>query len=317
MQRVRVLISGVLVAAGMLGTVVPAMAQGAAVPIEIRAGSCDDPGSAVSSLTEVPRLESAPIGASDAIPASSSFSRVPLALDALTGADHIVLAPSADGDNMLSCGAIGGPPTVDGALIIGLEASGRGGLAGIAYFSPNADPSFTDVSVFLAGRSLTATRASVTSEQPAVAQIVPTAVPTAAAPAMQQGLSADEQAYIDAVMPIISTMSDSLGTFSELSQNPQFGDDDWTLNVAAQLAVWRVSYDNANAIVPPPTFVDLHSLLLESLRLYSEASYDIATGLDNFNVAAMEAGANKMLMASDYLDQANDELNRIRQERGI
>ncbi|MCA9863803.1 MAG: hypothetical protein KC432_12310 [Thermomicrobiales bacterium] len=179
MQRVRVLVSGVLVAAGMLGTVVPAMAQGAAVPIEIRAGSCDDPGSTVSSLADVPRLESAPIGAPDAIPASSSFSSVPVALDALTGADHILLVPSADGDNVLSCGAIGGPPTDSGALIIGLEATGRGGLTVIAYFAPNADPSLTDVSVFLAGRALTATRASVTSDQPGVAQAAPTAVPTA------------------------------------------------------------------------------------------------------------------------------------------
>src|SRR3712207_6790640 len=103
----RVLVGGVLVTAGILGAAVPTRAQGADVSVEIRVGSCGDPGEAVGILSEVPRPNNASIGASDAVPAASSFSTVPLAMDALTSADHIVLVPSADGDNVLSCGAIG------------------------------------------------------------------------------------------------------------------------------------------------------------------------------------------------------------------
>lgn len=316
MQRVRVLVSGVLVAAGMLGTVVPAMAQGAAVPIEIRAGLCDDPGSTVSSLADVPRLESAPIGAPDAIPASSSFSSVPVALDALTGADHILLVPSADGDNVLSCGAIGGPPTDSGALIIGLEATGRGGLTGIAYFAPNADPSLTDASVFLAGRALTATRASVTSDQPAVAQAAPTVVPTAQ-PAVQQGLNADEQAYIDEVMPIVDTVSASLEDTGELFQNPRFGQDDWTFQVATQFVIWDTTLEEASAIVPPPAFASIHDLILQSLTLLSSAGDDIATGIDTFDPVLLEQGANKITQAGALMNQVTAELEQLTEERGL
>jgi hypothetical protein len=300
----------------MLGAVVPTMAQGVAVPIEIRAGSCDDPGSTVSSLTELPRLESAPIGAPDAIPASSSFSSVPLALDVLTGADHIVLVPSADGDKVLSCGAIGGPPTESGALIIGLEATGRGGLTGIAYFAPSADPSLTDVSVFLAGRSLTATRASVTSEQPAVAQVAPTAVPTAE-PAVQQGLNTEEQAYIDEVMPIVDTVSASLEDTGELFQNPRFGQDDWTFQVVAQFVTWDLAYEQASEITPPPAFASVHALFLEALRLLSSAGDDLILGLDTLDVALIEQGANKIVQAGELMTQAAAELEELRQERGL
>ena len=316
MQCVRVLVSSVLVALGMLGAVVPTMAQGAGFPVEIRVGSCDEPREAVGTLAEVPRLENASIGASDAIPAASSFSSVPLALDALTAADHIVLVPSTDGDNVLSCGAIGGPPTQDGAVIIGLEAEGRGGLTGIAYFSPNADPSVTDVSVFLAGRSLAATRASMTSEQPAVAQAAPTTVPTAA-PAVQQGLNADEQAYIDGMIPIMTTITNSMDDAAALFQDPRVGEDDWTLQVATQFVIWDTTYEEASAIVPPPAFVSMHNLVLESLNLLSSAGDDIATGIDTFDPVLLEQGANKITQAGTLMIQATDELEQLRAERGI
>jgi hypothetical protein len=315
-QRVRVLISGALVATGVLGAAMPVMGQGAAVPVEIRAGSCDDPGSTVSFLSDVPRLERAPIGAPDAIPAASSFSSVPVALEALTGEDHIVLVPSGDGDRVLSCGAIGGPLTEGGSLIIGLEAEGRGGLTGIAYFSPNADPSFTDVSVFLAGRSLTATRTSVTSEQPAVAQAAPTAVPTAA-PVVQQGLTAEEQAYIQAILPIMETITESSNVTADLFQNPRIGEDDWTFQVATQFVIWEATLDEAKAIVPPPAFASIHDLILQSLTLLTLASDDIAFGIDNFDPVRLEQGANKIVQAGELMNQVTAELEQLAAERGI
>lgn len=314
--RVRVLISSILVAVGMLGVVVPTMAQGAAVSVEIRAGSCDVPGRSVSSLTAVLRLENAPVGAPDAIPAASSFSSVPLALDVLTSTDHIVLVPSGDGDTALSCGAIGGPPTANGALIIGLEAKGHGGLTGIAYFAQNADPSVTDVSVFLAGRAMIATQAPAMSEQPAVAQAAPVAVPTAA-PQAPQGLSADEQAYIDEVMPIVDTVSASLETTGELFQNPRFGQDDWTIQVVAQFVTWDLAYEQAGEITPPPAFANIHALFLEALRLLSSAGDDLILGLDTLDVALIEQGANKIVQAGELMTRAAAELEELRQERGL
>lgn len=316
MQRVRILVSGVLVAAGVLGAVLPTMAQGAAVPVEIRVGSCDDPGSTVSSLAEIPRLESASIGALDAIPAASSFSSVPVGLDALTSADHIVLVPAADGDSVLSCGAIGGAPTESGALIIGLEAAGRSGLTGIAYFAPNADPTFTDVSVFLAGSALTATLASVTSEQPASGQAAPTAMPTAQ-PEVQQGLDADEQAYIQQILPIMETITDSSNLTAELFQNPRVGDDDWTIQVATQFVIWDTTLEEASAIVPPPAFASTHDLILQSLTLLSSAGDDIATGIDTFDPVLLEQGANKITQAGALMNQVTAELEQLTAERGL
>lgn len=316
MQRVRILVSGVLVAAGVLGAVLPTMAQGAAVPVEIRVGSCDDPGSTVSSLAEIPRLESASIGALDAIPAASSFSSVPVGLDALTSDDHIVLVPAADGDSVLSCGAIGGAPTESGALIIGLEAAGRSGLTGIAYFAPNADPTFTDVSVFLAGSALTATLASVTSEQPASGQAAPTAMPTAQ-PEVQQGLDADEQAYIQQILPIMETITDSSNLTAELFQNPRVGDDDWTIQVATQFVIWDTTLEEASAIVPPPAFASTHDLILQSLTLLSSAGDDIATGIDTFDPVLLEQGANKITQAGALMNQVTAELEQLTAERGL
>ena len=319
MQRVRVLVSGVLVAAGMLGSVVPAMAQVAAIPVEVRVGTCDDLGDVVTPVTDIPRATGAFIGSPDTLIAEGDIATAPLALQALTDIPHALVVLDDVGGDVIACGGVGGVVNAEGALIFGLAEERGSGVSGIAYFAPVTDGAETEISVFVAGEFLPGDpqfaggRRTTQSTQQAQA---PTAVP-AAQEVVTQGLSAEEQAYIDEVLPIIDTMSASLETAGELIQNPRFGEDDWTLSVAAELATWRVSYDDALAIQAPPAFVTMHELFLESLRLFSDASFDIANGLDTFDAALLESGANKMVQGSDYLIQANDELDRIREERGI
>ncbi len=319
-QRVRVLVCGVLVAAGMLGAVAPAMARVTAIPVEIREGTCDDFGDVMTSVMDIPRTTGVFVGSPDTLIGEGSFATAPVAMRALTDVPHSLVVLDDVGGNVVACGGIGGVGNADNALIFGLAEEQDSGVTGIAYFAPSADGAQTDISVFVAGDFLPGdpqfAGGQGTGQAAQQVELAPTAVPAAQA-AVTQGLSADEQAYIDEVLPIINTMSGSLETAGELFQNPRFGEDDWTLSVAAELATWRVSYDDASAIQAPPAFASMHELFLESLRLFSDASFDIANGLDTFDAALLESGASKMLQGSEYLDQASDELDRIREERGI
>jgi hypothetical protein len=87
-----------------------------------------------------------------AIPAESSFTSVPLTLDAILGADHVVnvhLSAEEIG-TYIACGEIGGSMTPEGAVIIGLRELNDSGFTGIAYLAPGADGASTDVSAFVA-----------------------------------------------------------------------------------------------------------------------------------------------------------------------
>jgi hypothetical protein len=311
-QRVRVLVGGMLVAAGMLGAAAPAMAQVAAIPVEIRVGTCDDLGDVVTSVTDIPRTAGAFIGSPDTLIAEGDFASVPLALQGLTDVPHALVALDDVGGNVIACGGVGGVVNGEGALIFGLAEEQGSGVNGIAYFAPIAEGAQTEISVFVAGEFLPGDRQFAGGQRTTQsAQQV-----QAAQDVVTQGLSADEQAYIDDVLPIIDTMSASLETAGDLFENPRFGEDDWNLSVAVELATWRVAYDDALAIQPPPAFVTMHELFLESMRLFSDASFDIANGLDAFDAGLLESGANKMIQGSDYLIQASDELDRISEERG-
>ncbi len=123
-------------------------------PAHIHTGNCDELGEVVAPLTELTGASGGDrVGqARRAIPAESSFTSVPLPLDAMLGDDHVVnVHLSADKiDTYIACGEIGGSLTPEGTLNIGLRELNNSGYTGIAYLSPGADGVSTDVSTFVA-----------------------------------------------------------------------------------------------------------------------------------------------------------------------
>ena len=123
-------------------------------PAHIHTGTCDEVGEVVAPLTDLTgAIGGDRVGqARRAIPAESSFTNVPMTLDAILGADHVVnvhLSAEEIG-TYIACGEIGGMLTPEGNVIIGLRELNDSGFTGIAYLAPGADGASTDVSVFVA-----------------------------------------------------------------------------------------------------------------------------------------------------------------------
>jgi hypothetical protein len=123
-------------------------------PAHIHTGTCSEVGEVVAPLTDLTGATGGDrVGqARRAISAESSFTSVPLTLDAILGADHVVnVHLSADKiDTYIACGEIGGSLTPQGTLNIGLRELNNSGYTGIAYLAPGADGASTDVSTFVA-----------------------------------------------------------------------------------------------------------------------------------------------------------------------
>src|SRR5215211_2910953 len=123
-------------------------------PAHIHTGTCDEVGEVVGPLTDLTGATGGDrVGqARRAISAESSFTNVPLTLDAILGADHVVNVhlSAEEIDTYIACGEVGGMLTPEGAVIIGLRELNDSNFTGIAYLAPGADGASTDVSVFVA-----------------------------------------------------------------------------------------------------------------------------------------------------------------------
>ena len=122
-------------------------------PVHIHSGDCVNLGDVVVPLNDLTEPVGEGVGqAEEASQAESSFTSVPMTLDAILAADHAINAhlSAEEIGTYIACGEIGGVVDATGALIVGLREDSDSGYTGIAFLSPGADGASTDVSVFIA-----------------------------------------------------------------------------------------------------------------------------------------------------------------------
>lgn len=149
-------------------------------PVTVRAGGCgDDLGEIVALLSDLTPFDGDVVGQRSAVAAESSYTNVPLTPEEIQAEDHVIDATvEVDDETSIVCGEIGGPLSPNGTLIIGLREQGGSGFTGIAYLSPGADGSSTDISVFVAdglaqGRNRVVTGRDASPAATPIAQVEP------------------------------------------------------------------------------------------------------------------------------------------------
>ncbi|MDQ3694191.1 MAG: DUF4397 domain-containing protein [Chloroflexota bacterium] len=123
----------------------PAWIQAGDCRIQTRAATAD-----LAMVSTSPFAE--PIGHQGAVATRSSLTTIGIGFDVLVGDAHAVVIGAADTltENAVACGEVGGTPSDDGALVVGLRQVAASGAVGVAVLAPNVlDPTRTDVSVFL------------------------------------------------------------------------------------------------------------------------------------------------------------------------
>ena len=264
------------------------LAQSAGLEGAVQQGTCDRLADSVSDSTPFFFGIGEHRGNNEAIPAASSFATIPIPFETLVAADHAVTASDAAGA-IVVCGEIAGTPTDDGALIVGLRTEDKSAITGVAFLAPSDDGSQTDVTLMVAGEPL-AEMANAQAEDAAV--------------------------YAGDLVRITESTIKSFRTFATLLGDPHFGQDNWTSEVKAQLDIWDSNYQEALTLDPPPVFAQTHALLLEALRIYSDAGNDAALGLDTLDPAMINQAATKVAQANESFVPVVEEVERIRQVQG-
>lgn len=284
------------------------VADSAAQPVELADagivfGDCDTPDFQYS-LT-VPTVESGlPIGSDGAVPAGQSFSLVPVSLEALTsGVAAIVLLDEID---LLACGPIGGVPSSDGSLTIGLAPVDGSGVAGVAYLLPDDDS--VVVSLF-----------TIDLGDPGLTTTVPDEISTIASdtgPIDSEDtgsgvFSAAELAYANELIQIMDTMTTSLDNTTRLFDNPRPDDAEWNFDLLLEIVTWQDLQGQVNELTPPPAFADVHQLTVDAFALYVSAGDDVLAGLEANDAATLQSAVTKLDLANGLIRDATDLVNEL------
>jgi hypothetical protein len=130
-------------------------------------------------------------------------------------------------------------------------------------------------------------------------------------------VSPEEGAYANEVGEQMTLLGESMETFSELMAAPRMGQDDWTIQLAAVIVTWRTVEDEAEAMAPPATLVDVHDSYLKALGYLNAAGDDIVAGLDTGDAQLLNRAALNLELATAELATTQDMINSILEERGI
>lgn len=153
MRRLALLVL-VVAASTIVATPSAGSAQQDGLAAAIHHGTCDAIGDVIATLGDAVVPDGERRGIQTAMPTASSFTTAPISLDAMIASDHAIVVPYSAGDQSIACGDIGGSLTDAGALIVGISPHGDTDVSGIAFLSPGADPTQTNISLFLSGADL-------------------------------------------------------------------------------------------------------------------------------------------------------------------
>ena len=119
-------------------------------------------------------------------------------------------------------------------------------------------------------------------------------------------LTTAEQAYANAVGDQAMSVSKALTQFGELIQNPQNGDDPWTLQVATQLVIIQTVYDQAMELDPPSSMAEIHLKYTQGMKAYNDMTYLFSRGVDELDLNLIDQAVTKMETGIRLINEATE-----------
>jgi len=122
--------------------------------------------------------------------------------------------------------------------------------------------------------------------------------------AYAQELTPSEKAYATTIIDHASKVSETMYSLSDLMENAKFGDDEWTLNMAVQLATIQALYDEAMDVAPPDSMANIHYKYVQAMKHYETSTHLIAKGVDELDVNLINQATAEILTGAQFMDEA-------------
>jgi len=139
-----------------------------------------------------------------------------------------------------------------------------------------------------------------------VAIIIIIAAISTCIPSETPSLTASEQNYAATMSDHGSRVSEALGNLSDLMGNPQIGYDEWTLDVAIELTIIQLLYDEALEMEPPSSMADIHYKYIQAMS-HLNSFVDLMTeGIDTLDADLIDQATSELEVATKYLNEVTE-----------
>jgi len=129
------------------------------------------------------------------------------------------------------------------------------------------------------------------------------------APTESPSLTASEQNYAATMAEHSSKVGEALGNLGDLMANPQFLDDEWILDVAIEITIIRLLYEEAQEIEPPNSMADIHYNYMQAMWHYNRSMDLIVEGIDTLNADLLSQATSEIETATEYIGEATELTN--------
>jgi len=144
-----------------------------------------------------------------------------------------------------------------------------------------------------------------------------TAAPATTTPTQSPAITPAEQDYLNTIVTQATATGNALSQLGTLFENYQFGDDEWTIQVAVQLAIIRVGYEEAIALSPPSSLVAIHNTYTQALSHYNAATYLIADGVDALDASLLDQALAELETGNQLIDQVTAMMDDFETSHGV
>ena len=117
-------------------------------------------------------------------------------------------------------------------------------------------------------------------------------------------LTASEQNYATTMAEHSSSVGEAMSNLSDLMGNPQIGYDEWTIDVATEVTVIRLLYEEVQEIEPPSSMADIHYNYVQAMWHYNRSMDLLVEGIDTLNPDLMDQAISEIEMGTEYLNEA-------------
>ena len=136
-----------------------------------------------------------------------------------------------------------------------------------------------------------------------------------ASPVYAQELTPAEAAYALTIADHAFRVGDAFTRLGELIQNPQMGDDVWTLSVAAQLVTIQLLYEEAMEIEPPSSMAHIHYKYVQGMKHYDKSTRLVAKGFDELDVNLIEEATVEINRGEASINEATQLMEEFTEAR--
>lgn len=109
----------------------------------------------------------------------------------------------------------------------------------------------------------------------------------------------------------VSEIGAAIGELSNLLLNADFGNDDWTFDVALQITRIRLGHEALEELTVPAGLEGFHVTLLDATSDCNQMTDHLTTGLDTFDTSEIETASTFMISCGQKMADINESLTTV------